>query len=101
VFIKKRKGFIKYALRYGTTLYPVFTFGENQLFRTFDKFIPLRLWLNKFKILGTIYWSRFGPFPEPRTSLHTVCGKGIILPKIENPSEEMIDKYHALYIAGL
>lgn len=29
VYIKKRKGFIKYALKYGTTIYPVFTFGEN------------------------------------------------------------------------
>ena len=29
LYIKKRKGFIKYALKHGTTLYPVFTFGEN------------------------------------------------------------------------
>lgn len=29
VFIKQRKGFIKYALEYGCTIHPVFTFGEN------------------------------------------------------------------------
>jgi len=31
----------------------------------------------------------------------TVCGKGIELPKIENPSKEDIDKYHQIYIKGL
>jgi len=31
----------------------------------------------------------------------TVCGKGIELPKIENPSKEDIDKYHQIYIQGL
>lgn len=29
IFIKNRKGFIKYALEYGTSIYPTFTFGEN------------------------------------------------------------------------
>lgn len=29
VYIRNRKGFIKYALRHGSTLYPVFNFGEN------------------------------------------------------------------------
>jgi hypothetical protein len=28
----------------------------------------------------------------------TVCGKAIPLPKIENPSQEDVDKYHAIYI---
>ena len=35
VFIKKRKGFIKYALRYGYTLHPAYVFGENKVFYTF------------------------------------------------------------------
>lgn len=29
VFIKSRKGFIKYAMRYGYKVYPTFIFGEN------------------------------------------------------------------------
>lgn len=63
IYISNRKGFIKYALQNGSTIYPVFTFGETQMFNTFDKFMPLRLWLNKYKIVGTVFWSRFGPFP--------------------------------------
>lgn len=63
VYLKRRKGFIKYALKYGTTIYPVFVFGENQLFYTFDKLLSLRLWLNKYKMVGTIFWSRFLTFP--------------------------------------
>ncbi|CAD8199566.1 unnamed protein product [Paramecium octaurelia] len=101
VYIKERKGFIKYALRYGTTIYPVFTFGENNMFYTYNGFQSLRLWLNKFKLIGTIYWSRFLTVPEPHIEMITVCGKGIELPKIENPSKEDIDKYHQSYIQGL
>lgn len=63
VYILNRKGFIKYALRHGTTIYPAFNFGENQLFKTMDKFRDFRLWLNRFKLSATIFWSRFGTLP--------------------------------------
>lgn len=63
IFITKRKGFIYYALKYGTPIYPVFVFGENTLFHTIDWFLPLRIWLNKFKMAGTIFWSRFLTIP--------------------------------------
>jgi len=38
IFIKHRKGFIKYAMRYGYRVYPVFVFGENKMYKTFDRF---------------------------------------------------------------
>lgn len=28
----------------------------------------------------------------------TVCGKGIEIPKIEDPTKEDVEKYHSLYI---
>ncbi|KAM3147411.1 hypothetical protein pb186bvf_000662 [Paramecium bursaria] len=98
LFLKQRKGFIKYALRYGATVYPLFTFGENSLFQTFDKFMNFRLWLNKIKMPGTIFWSRFLSIPEPHNSVVTVCGQGLKCPKIENPTIEDIEKYHQEYI---
>lgn len=29
LYLKKRKGFMKYALKYGYKIYPSFVFGEN------------------------------------------------------------------------
>ncbi len=38
VYIKNRKGFIKYAIKYGYKIYPIFVFGENNAYKTFDIF---------------------------------------------------------------
>lgn len=38
VFVKERKGFIKYAIRYGYKVFPVFTFGENKMYNTVERF---------------------------------------------------------------
>jgi hypothetical protein len=32
IFIKQRKGFIKYVLHYGYRVYPTFIFGENEIY---------------------------------------------------------------------
>lgn len=60
-------------------------------------FKDFRLWLNKFKIFSTIFCSRFGFIPEYHCEIHTVVGKSIILPIIDQPSNELIDKYHEIY----
>jgi len=43
VYIKKRKGFIKYALEFGYQIHPVYIFNENKLYSTFDKLTKYRL----------------------------------------------------------
>jgi len=65
VYIKKRKGFIKMALRYGYQVVPTLVLGEHQMFHTFDHFKSFRLWLNKFKLPGVVYWSKYGLLPDP------------------------------------
>ena len=81
VFLQ-RKGFIKYALRFGYKVHPVFIFGEHKIYQTLDKFEKFRLLLNKLKIVGVIFWSRFGLIPEYKNEVHTVVGKGLQLPEI-------------------
>lgn len=60
IYIKCRKGFIKYAIKYGYTIYPVFTFNETKTYSTIDILLNFRVWLNKFKIPGTLYYGLYG-----------------------------------------
>jgi len=101
VYIKSRKGFIKYALEYGYSLYPCYTFNENKMFFTINYFENFRLLLNKFKLPGTIFFSKYLVYPETNIELFTAVGKPIKLPKIEKPSVEDINKYHAIYVEEL
>lgn len=41
------------------------------------------------------------PWLPRKVQLHQVFGKPIQVPKIVNPSDEDIDKYHQLYIQGI
>ncbi|KAL4445170.1 hypothetical protein ABPG74_021983 [Tetrahymena malaccensis] len=98
IFIKSRKGFIKYAIRYGYKVYPTFVFNENRIYNYFDKYENFRLFLNKFKLVGVIFWSKLGMLPEFNHEIHTVVGKPMDLPHIENPSQDIVEKYHTQYI---
>lgn len=51
LFIKERKGFIKYCLRYGYTIFPSYGFNENKTFYCFT-WKWLGLMVNKIKIPG-------------------------------------------------
>ena len=57
VYIKSRKGFIKYALQHGYFVYPTYSFNENKLYWTLDKFLNFRLFLNKIKMVAVIFFS--------------------------------------------
>ncbi|CAH1407519.1 unnamed protein product [Nezara viridula] len=112
LILKKRKGFVKIALQTGCSLVPVFSFGETELYdqvpnppgsllnriQTWMKdligFAPIVL-----KGRGLIQYS-FGIVPM-RTPITTVVGKPIDIPKTAEPSDEIIQKYHAVYIDEL
>ena len=101
IYIKKRKGFIKYSLQYGYTVYPCYTFNENKIFNTINIFEGFRLWINKFKIPGAIFFGKYLYMPRNDIELITVIGKGIEFPTILKPTKEDIGKYHKLYIQNL
>ena len=101
VFLKNRKGFIKYALRYGYKVYPCYNFNENKLYYTFNGFETIMYYLNKFKIPGCFFVGKFFFFPRTDIDICTVIGKPLELPVIANPSKDEVDKYHLSYMNNL
>ncbi|XP_041331538.1 2-acylglycerol O-acyltransferase 1 isoform X2 [Pyrgilauda ruficollis] len=110
--ILKRKGFIKMALKHGAHLVPVFSFGENELFKQVAN--PKGSWLRNvqeklqkkmgfalplFHARGVFQYS-FGLIPY-RQPIHTVVGSPIPVKQNLNPTTEEIDQLHALYLQKL
>jgi 2-acylglycerol O-acyltransferase 2 len=78
IFIKHRKGFLKYALKHNYTIYPTLTYNEHKAFKTLDMWKKARLWLNKLKIPGVIFGGGFLWLYLPlNVDLITIVGKGI------------------------
>ncbi|KAF0875971.1 AWAT1 acyltransferase, partial [Crocuta crocuta] len=112
LILQKRKGFVRTALQHGAHLVPTFTFGETEVY---DQVVFHKdSWMYKFQrrfrgIFGFYFCGRrrrlkeekiltLAPFLFP--SLLAV-GEPLPLPKIEKPSQEMVEKYHALYMDAL
>ncbi|XP_005282594.1 2-acylglycerol O-acyltransferase 1 isoform X1 [Chrysemys picta bellii] len=110
--ILKRRGFIKMALKYGAHLVPVFSFGENELFKQVAN--PKGSWLRTLqeslrKIVGFtlplfhargIFQYSFGLMPY-RKPIHTVVGKPITVTQNLNPTLEEIEQLHQKYLQEL
>lgn len=101
--MKKRTGFIKYALQHGCRVHPCWTFGESDSHYTYTGLLKFRLWLNKFGIPAVIVFGNplLPLLPRPQTSVLTYIGKPILLPKIDDPTKEDVQKWHAEYLKGL
>ncbi|XP_007507676.2 diacylglycerol O-acyltransferase 2-like protein 6 isoform X1 [Monodelphis domestica] len=112
LFLKNRKGFVRLALQTGAYLVPSYSFGENETFN--QKFFPDGSWLSfiQRKIKATLgiticvfygqgftrhSWG-FLPLRQPIT---TVVGEPLPIPNVEEPCQEMVDRYHALYLKAL
>lgn len=110
--IKRRKGFVKLALKYGTTLVPVFSFGETDLydqvyrpegstFRRVQNYIRGIIGLAPIVFSGRGFFQySFGIIPK-RLPVTVVVGSPIELPTIAEPTTEQIDEYHEKFVKGL
>lgn len=110
--LKRRQGFVRMALKTGSSLVPVFSFGENDLY--YQPNNPQGSTLRKFqetfkRVFGftpPLFYGRgvfnysFGVLPR-RKPCYTIVGSPIELEKDPNPSQEVVDKYHALYMEQL
>ncbi|XP_035144707.1 acyl-CoA wax alcohol acyltransferase 2 [Callithrix jacchus] len=112
LFLKNRSGFVRIALQHGVALIPTYAFGETDLYDQ-HIFTPggfvnrFQMW---FRSMVHVYPCAFYgrgftknsrgllPYALPVT---TIVGEPLQMPKIENPSREIVAKYHALYIEAL
>merc|ERR1712130_451921 len=103
--LKKRKGFIKYAIEYQYALTPVFGFGEKDTFYNVPGAWSFRLWLNDFGIPGILPFGRwFCPILPRNKHLHVVVDTPLKPPTLEKGQKvtrEMVDQHHAAYIEKL
>ncbi|XP_047620770.1 diacylglycerol O-acyltransferase 2-like protein 6 [Phacochoerus africanus] len=116
ILLKPRKGFVRLALETGSYLVPSYSFGENEVLnqesfaegswksfflkilqKALKKFMGLTFCIFHGRGLTKGSWG-FLPFNRPIT---TVVGEPLPIPKIEKPTKETVDKYHALYISSL
>eukprot|EP00560_Eucampia_antarctica_P003255 CAMPEP_0197840574 /NCGR_PEP_ID=MMETSP1437-20131217/45681_1 /TAXON_ID=49252 ORGANISM="Eucampia antarctica, Strain CCMP1452" /NCGR_SAMPLE_ID=MMETSP1437 /ASSEMBLY_ACC=CAM_ASM_001096 /LENGTH=338 /DNA_ID=CAMNT_0043450205 /DNA_START=103 /DNA_END=1119 /DNA_ORIENTATION=+ len=96
LYLKKRKGFIKVALREGVDIIPVYLFGNTSVL-TVMKTGPLAQLSRKFQVSLTYFWGQYNlPIPRPDKLLY-VRGKPLGLPHIPEPTDEDINKWHAKY----
>jgi len=110
LILRKRKGFVKMALRHGACLVPSFSFGEAGLYRQpgpggFTRNVQIKI----RKLIGiapVIFFGRgwiqdkFGILPQ-RKPVTVVVGEPITVDKSENPTNEEIDVLHAKYVTEL
>lgn len=112
IILKARKGFVRMALQTGADIVPVMSFGESDLYDQVGtrsgsilRFLQLKLkgiytyTLPFFYGRGMFNYS-FGMLPY-RKPVFTVVGSPIRIDRVENPTNEEVDKIHAVYVKAL
>ena len=107
VYLKKRAGFIKYALQHGYLVQPAYTFGECDMYTSLQIGKSFRMWM--LKNLGFVlpifwgpYWWCFAFFlPRRDIPVHTVVGSPLQLPMIAEPTRKEVALWHSRYIAAV
>ena len=92
--LKRRKGFVKMAIRTGADLVPVLAFGENDLY---DQFLPDSHPL--FHARGVFNYD-VGLLPY-RRPLNIVVGHPVKVAQNSKPEQEEIDRVHEQYVQEL
>jgi len=102
VFLSKRKGFVKFALRHGYSLTPVYVFGETDSYTNLQGGWGVRFLLSALQLPAVAFWGLwFSPLTPRRARLVAVVGDPIQLPRVENPSKQQVDDWHRQYVDAL
>ncbi|KAI9759447.1 MAG: diacylglycerol O-acyltransferase 1 [Chaenotheca gracillima] len=110
--LKRRKGFVKLAIRTGADLVPVLGFGENEVYEQLDPethpgIHRLQLWAKRvlgftvplFHARGVFNYD-VGLMPY-RRPLNIVVGKPVKVVRQERPEPEYVDRIHDEYVTEL
>ncbi|BGP52604.1 hypothetical protein JCM8202_004869 [Rhodotorula sphaerocarpa] len=110
--LKRRKGFIKLAIRQGADLVPVFSFGENDIFQQMSNQRGSRLYRAQKKFQAVfgftlpIFFGRgifnynMGLMPY-RHPIVSVVGRPISVVQKDHPTDAELDEVQGRYIAEL
>jgi 2-acylglycerol O-acyltransferase 2 len=107
--IKNRKGFVKLALKNGSPLVPLISFGETDLFDQIDNrtLHKIQEFIRKYLGFAPVIFNgrgffqySFGMIPR-RKPITTVVGTPIEVTKLENPTEEQIQELHDKFVQSL
>lgn len=107
--IKNKRGAFKLALQTGTSLVPVISYGENELFEILDTpwlrpiqsiFIQYGLYLPVPTLKSCSSWFRI-PWEPLKTPIRTVVGKPIKVSQIAEPSDNDIIELRQAYFKAL
>ncbi|KAK1134839.1 hypothetical protein K0M31_007608 [Melipona bicolor] len=112
ILIKRRKGFIRLALKNGVPIVPVCSFGETNLFdqltftegsfmKKLQNYIRKKIGVPPVYLIGRGFSQYCMSFIPHRTPVTVVVGSPMDLPKIEEPTEEQINEYHEKFVEHL
>jgi 2-acylglycerol O-acyltransferase 2 len=103
--VKNRKGFVKIALKTGSSLVPVISFGENEVFEPIENKHLMILQKAIKSIFGIVLpfvkiTEKFPLLPK-RLRITTVVGSPIEVVKILSPTQLDIDNLHEKFLNEL
>ncbi|KAJ0392470.1 hypothetical protein ATCC90586_012050 [Pythium insidiosum] len=105
VYVKRRKGHIRLALKYGVPIVPSYSFGETDTFTHSKRWLKLRQQMSKKLSMALVLFygaNKLWPLaPHEGSEVNIVFGRPIPVERKENPSAADIDRLHALYVEEL
>lgn len=103
VFIKRRTGFIRLCLKFGIQVRPVYVFGEKSCYWNIQGKFSQRLALNRYGLPTILTWGHplLPLVPKEGVDLRIVVGAPLVLPMIENPTQQDVQVWHDKYMVAL